>query len=188
MCGIVHRPTRRKFFEQNSFLYPNLPSKIVSSISGICEDVHIPELATSIVLGMANFLVGKEFVLETLPFALYSDGKRIVSKETLLAEVDVMHLAMAGSVRYLINQELFQYGMKLEMGHCCDIQMHSLAHEEQAMILSHDVNVYRADKLRLMSDRSQVLASDCYFAELCEKLSPNSVKFLYLLSGEKIFM
>lgn len=73
---------------------------------------------------------------------------RIVSDESAEAEAAVMHLAMAGSVRRIINDELGKVGLVLELGHCCDIEMWEKTDQETAMRISHDWNVWRADKLR----------------------------------------
>ena len=148
MCGIVHRPTRSKDFTPNQFLH--LSQETVLKIVILCEDVRIPNLATNLVLSFANNMAYQNFVMQSIPFALYEDGKRLVTKETVQVEEAIIHLAMAGSVRHYINNEIAQYGLTLEMGHCCDIQMHALRFKKDALRLSHDANVYRADKLRNM--------------------------------------
>ncbi len=166
MCGIVKRPTGRNDFDPSRF--SRLSKGTVRTIVGVCEDTHIPFLATSLVLAFAEKMADRQnllpnFVMQNIPFAIYKDGKRYVTEESVLMEEAVMHLAMTGSVRYHINQELVSYGLFLEMGHCCDIQMHSMLHREEAMALSHDVNVYRADKLRSLTEADTVVISASEF-------------------------
>ena len=158
MCGIVIRPTRRKDFSEG--MYRSLKGEIVTTIVGLCEDVHIPHLATGLLLGFVDEMLDKQdFVMQTIPFAMYCDHRRYVTRESIYAEEAEIHLAMAGSVRYFINQELEKLGLHLEMGHCCDIQLHSTRNLQEAMSLSHDGNVYRADKLRFLKSEDTVIVS-----------------------------
>lgn len=158
MCGVVKRPTRRKDFDPSRF--NQLSEKTVSAIVGVCEDTHIPSLATNLVLAFVENMAAKlNVVMQDIPFALYQDGKRYVTEESVYVEESVIHLAMAGSVRHYINQELRPYNLSLEMGHCCDIQMHSVCHKEEAMGVSHDGNIYRADKLRTLTEADTYLIS-----------------------------
>lgn len=171
MCGIVHRPARRKHFEEErqKGVWQNLPVKLVSQIAYLSEEVHIPERACSILLDLASthLMTGEQFVT-SLPFAIYQNGKRFVSKQSVADEQDVMHLAMAGSVTHFINQELKTLGLKVVMGHCCDIQMHSLSQEAESMEISHNINVWRATKLRGMTSADQVMLSNKDFLRMHE--------------------
>ncbi len=167
MCGIVQRPTRRKDFDPSRF--NKLSEAAVSAIVGVCEDTHIPSLATNLVLAFAEQVAANPIlVMQNIPFALYQDGKRYVTEESMYAEENVMHLAMAGSVRHYINQELKSYDLFLEMGHCCDIQLHSVPRKEEALTLSHDGNVYRADKLRSLTEADTCLISRKEFLDKIE--------------------
>lgn len=158
MCGIVRRPTRRKDFDPANF--PNLPASSVLAIVTTCEDVHIPQLATSLVLRFADRMANKrDFVMEVIPFALYQSGKRVVSHESTEAEAAVMHLAMAGSVRRTINSKLAHIGLILELGHCCDIEMWERSRENEALHQSHDRNIYRADRLRELKPGAETVVS-----------------------------
>ncbi len=169
MCGIVERPTRRKDFDPKQMSYRQLSERTVLRIAGLCEDVHIPSLAAHLVLAFADATAGKpELVMQNIPFALYQNGKRYVTEASIRSEEAVMHLAMAGSVRHFINEELLKYGMQLEMGHCCDIQLHSVVHRHEAMDLSHDGNVYRADRLRNMKVKDVVTVTTSEFVNLVE--------------------
>jgi hypothetical protein len=169
MCGIVHRPTRRKHFEEErqKGAWQNLPLNTVLQISYLCEETHIPERACEVLLTLAsNHLMAGEKFVSSIPFAIYSDGKRLVSQQSIADEQDVMHLAMAGSTLFFINQELQEIGLKVVMGHCCDIQMHSLAEEAECMKISHESNVWRATKLRNLTDANQIIVSDDDFINM----------------------
>ncbi len=169
MCGIVHRPARRKHFEEErqKGMWDNLPVKLVSQIAYLCEETHIPEQACNILLNLASkHLQSGEQFITSVPFAIYQDGKRFVSQQSIADERDVMHLAMAGSVTHLINLELKTLGLKVVMGHCCDIQMHTLAEEAECMKISHEVNLWRATKLRNLTDADQVIVSNDKFVSM----------------------
>ena len=169
MCGIVHRPARRKHFQnqKRNGSYMMLPREAVSQIAYYCEEVHIPERACEILLTLANnHLQENQKFVSTLPFAVYQDGKRYVSAKSIADEADVMHLAMAGSVLHFINLELKTLGLKVVMGHCCDIQMHSLAEEAECMKISHEANVWRASKLRNMKLEDEAILPNDLFMEI----------------------
>jgi hypothetical protein len=170
MCGIVRSPTKRKHFEEErqKDVWQNLPANTVSQIAYLCEETHIPERACDILLTLANsHLMTREKFVTSNPFAIYQNGKRFISEQSVADEQDVMHLAMAGSVTYFINQELKTLGLKVVMGHCCDIQMHSLAEEEQSMKISHEANLWRATNLRNLTKADQVIISDDEFVSMC---------------------
>jgi hypothetical protein len=182
MCGIVKRPTRRKDFDPNQTLFPQLMRESVIKIVGVCEDVHIPSLATSLVLHFANMTVGRQdFAMQSIPFAVYQDGKRYVTQESIRVEDAVTHLAMAGSVRHFINEELELHGLFLEMGHCCDIQLHATTRRHEAMTLSHDGNVYRADKLRELADTETAVVN---VEEFLDKIKDATTRKLVVLMHE----
>ncbi len=173
MCGIVKNPTRRQDFRPSD--YPNIVDAVTPIVT-VCEEVAIPSEATSLVLAFADHVVGgpakgNHFVLETLPFAYYAGGKRYVTDATVAMEALVVHLAMAGSVRHEINLALAQYGVKLEMGHCCDIQLHSTSRADEAMAASHEINVFRASALRFMSEGDVVTIDEDGFADLVREHS-----------------
>jgi hypothetical protein len=150
----MRKPTDKRTFPRDQFL--TLRPQTKADIIEVCEEVHIPEMATRAVLLFAEYFAHKkDFVMASIPFALYQDGKRYVTEETLALEADIMHLAMASSVRHHINKLLTPYGIQFELGHCCDIQMHELANSEEAMMRSHDGNIYRADKLRSLTVKQE---------------------------------
>jgi hypothetical protein len=169
MCGIVRKPAKRKHFQnkKSDGSYMMLSKNIVSQIAYLCEETHIPERACGILLDLANthLTTGEEFVTSQM-FAIYKDGKRFVSQQSISDEQDVMHLAMAGSVTHFINQELKTLGLKVVMSHCCGIQMHSLAQENQCMAISHEGNLWRATKLRILKTSDEILLSDEEFLSL----------------------
>ncbi len=188
MCGVVKRPTRRKNFDPNRF--NQLSEAAVSAIVGVCEDTHIPSLATNLILAFVEKMATKpNLVMQNIPFALYQDGKRYVTEETLRVEESVMHLAMAGSVRHYINQELKSYDLFLEMGHCCDIQLHSVSLKEEALALSHDGNVYRADKLRTLTEADTCLISRQEFLDKVERPETKALaSMMFDLVQEEIYV
>lgn len=157
MCGIVRNPTRKNRPSVPLENFTSLSHDTVMTILGVCEDTHIPEEATRAVLLFAE-QASKErnFVLLSIPFAIYQNGKRYITKETMLIEQAMMHLAMAGATRHYINEALELCGIKFELGHCCDIQMHELAYSAEALMRSHDGNVYRADRLRELREDDEV--------------------------------
>ena len=159
MCGVVKNPT--KVSAVNLKLFPKL-GKRATSIAQICEDSYIPQEATNIVLLMAEkfFPNNDDWVIKVVSFTKYYDGKRFVTAEGLDLEKSVMHLAMASSVIFDINQVLASIGMMLNLGHCCAIQMHNLKYANKAMSLSRDGNVWRADMLRLNPETVEIPFSD----------------------------
>jgi hypothetical protein len=59
-----------------------------------------------------------------------------------------------------VNEILAKYDIKMELGHCCDIQMHRLSMADQAMKLSHEINLMRASALQNMKPGDQVVISE----------------------------
>lgn len=185
MCGIVHKPTRRKDFDPTKF--PNLSASSVHAIVTACEDVHIPHLATAFVLQFANEMADKKgFVMEVIPFAIYKDDKRLVTPESIEAEAAVMHLAMAGSVRRLINEELGKVGLIFELGHCCDIEMWEKSHELEAVVRSHDQNVYRADKLRALEKGAEETVPAQEFISQADGFNEDLVCMMITLANQEV--
>ena len=182
MCGIVRKPTRKSSFPIPKSFFQNLSAGTIDTILDVCEETHIPEDATQAVLLLADKAAGiKDFLFLAVPFAIYQDGKRYVTKETMEIESSVMHLAMAGSTRHYINQALSVYGIKLELGHCCDIQMHGLNYSEEVMVRSHDINVYRADRLRELGENSE---HSIDLLDFLEKINDNMIQEI----AEKMFL
>jgi hypothetical protein len=187
MCGIIRKPTRRTSFPVPQSAFKHLSKETFTAVILVCEETHIPEIATKAVLLFADYAAGmKDFTFLSVPFALYEGGKRYISKETMLIEGAVMHLAMAGSARHHINEALIPYGIRLELGHCCDIQMHEIAHAKEAMILSHDGNVYRADRLRELGDNDEVTVSSEEFIEKLPQSQVCHIAKLIFLSKEEL--
>ncbi len=185
MCGIVHRPTRRKDLDPSTF--PKLSVSAVSKIVAACEDVHIPHLATALVLHFANHMAGKKcFTLEVIPFALYEGDKRIISRESVESEAAVIHLAMASTVRRTINAELAEVGLVFELGHCCDIQMWELTREEEAATMSHDWNIWRADKLRMLTKDAEEIVSSEEFISIAGNFNRDLISTMISLASEQL--
>ena len=166
MCGIVHNPATRKHFqeEKEKGMWQNLPSKSVARIAYLCEETRIPERACTILLNLADkHLQGSEKFITSQQFAIYKDGKRIVSNKSVADEQDVRHLSMAGSTMYFINLELKPLGIKLVMMCCCGAEIHSLREEAECMELSHQGNVWRATELRKLKPSDYVVVTDDEF-------------------------
>lgn len=182
MCGIVRNPTRKTRFPVPQSAFKRLSKETVDAILLVCEETHIPEDATKAVLLFADRAAGmKDFIFLAVPFALYHRHKRYISKETMRIEEAVMHLAMAGSTRHHINKALLPYGIRFELGHCCDIQMHELAYADEAMMRSHYGNLYRAEHLRKLQDKDVItVTSEMFVGLLAETHSRSVAESLFL--------
>jgi hypothetical protein len=170
MCGIVHNPTRQKNFAALVADHPNL--QIAKEMVKICEETDIPEKAALLLLGITQVDLSGSPAF-SFPFALYEDGKRFVSPLMVEYEEAVLHLAMAGSTLYYINQGLAVLNRQIVMGHCCEIRYHDTSQAENAMSLAHDDNIYRADKLRLNPETIE-LTDEGFF----QKTSPEAQNLL----------
>lgn len=176
MCGIVRRPAKRDDFKERAIagIYPNIPLSVVVSVAELCEEAHLSQGSVELVLALANHVTPEP--ITCLPFAVYADSKRYTSPTSLFGEENAIRLAMAESVRALINTELTPLGIKVVMGHCCDIQKHSLLQAAGCMRISHDRNMFRADKLRHLTNKDCVQVSDEQYLELLRKHEPDSVE------------
>lgn len=167
MCGIIQTPTNHKNFVTTDF--PNLPMDVVTNMVMIGEDNHMPDSAIRLVLLMANKFSGTDFVLERVAISVYHRGQRLVTKKSLELEQDLFHLAMSGTVLHDINLWLERVDMKFMFMHCCGGEIHSLKHEDKALNLSRDGNLWRADMLR--TNPEQTIVFDDQFAMAASKLS-----------------
>lgn len=174
MCGIVRRPAKRDDFRRRAIAgeYQNIPTSIVLSVAEICEEAHLSQGSAKLVLSLADHVTAEP--ITCLPFAVYADGKRYTSPTSLSGEEDAIRLAMAESIREMINAELAPLGIKVVMGHCCDIQKHSLLRATECMSVSNDRNMFRADKLRHLTDKDCVQVDDAKYLELLRTHEPQA--------------
>jgi len=148
MCGVVKKPTRKEDFYKLKFAGISLNDQ--QKVVELCEETHTPHNVTKLVLGMINTFVQSDDVFVKIPFALYKNFVRFTSAESVAAEAEVMHLAMAGSTLYYINALLASNNVDahIMMGHCCEIQMIRKSQFDIGLAMSHDGNIFRADQLR----------------------------------------
>lgn len=183
MCGIVRKPAKKDHFEKRVANYRDLPSEVVLRVASLCEEAHLSEGVCEMVLRLASYQTKQPF--SCLPFAIYANGKRYTSPTSLSGEADAIQLAMAESVRELINEELATLGIRVVMGHCCDIQKHSVLEGRVCMDVSHDRNLFRAARLRNLTEADCLQVTDMRYLELLREHEPNSAElFEQLLLAE----